>query len=273
MYSQGSQVSLFEPSYKRARVASTPAPVKRRYLRKRYPKVAPSVRKYVKTALTRNLELKNADNFVGITPISPWLPAATPAGSGICFPLLPNIGQGTGSAARIGNEVNLKSNKLMLSIGYRATNIYPTSVILWIVSTVRTAAQANAPDVNDFANFFKYGSTSATFQGNMLDWELEVNPEFFKLHRKEIFDIAPIDVTLVGKNITTSNSRSVWNVEIDLIKYVSGKLRFDDNDSTYATNKNLYFILQPVFDNMSDSAAATQMANMSYATHAKFIDA
>lgn len=272
MYSQGSQVSFIEPSYKRPRVSSSTT-VKKRYISKKAVKVAPSVRKYVQNAIVRNQEIKTCDNYIGITPVSPWLPAATPSGNGITFPLLPIISQGTGSANRIGNEIKLHKNILRLSLGYRATNIYPTSVICYIVSTVRTAAQGSNLDIPDYTNFFKVGSTSSTFQGNVMDWNFEVNPEYLKLHKKMVFDIAPIDVTVVGKNVTTGNSRSIWNVEIDLSKYVTGKLRYDDNDSNFPTNKNLYFVLQPFFDNMSDTAAAAGMANMSFCNHIEFTDA
>lgn len=260
---------VYRPRYRKYRRTGLKRRAGRRPARKG---VSMNVRRYVKRTIHKNIENKTYDQPGAIVDLKPWLPASSPGGAGTAIPLMPQLAQSLSSGGRVGNKVKILSSFLNISIATKSSNVYPTTVILYFVTSRRITSQGTNLDVPDYNDFFKYGGTEVTFQGNSQDLNLTINSDILKLHTKRVVQLATYDVTN-GRNICDSNSRTMWNLHIPLTKYYHGLLHYNDNESSFPTNRNLYCVIQPIFNNLTDTVANTAMAVASWNYHCTYEDA
>lgn len=240
--------------------------------------VSAKVKKYVKSAIHRNIENKMRYNYAANQPIQ------TGQNSTMTWPLIPSgISVGVYAGDRIGNCIKpvkgiWKCNVNLLP--YDATNNNqprPVWVKIWVVRDLKNAGQLATMDSTSFVNFFNGNNTSLPFQNNTLDTVFDVNTDnfrvlttrMFKLGCTSMYNVAPLP------NTTTSyldNSVMAKSITIDYTKYVRKQLKYQDNVSGLPNNDNLYFVIQAVACDGS-SSLDQRMIEMHYTNRFYYEDA
>lgn len=219
--------------------------VKRPYKKRAYKraKISTTVKNYVKRAISVKLENKLVMQFTSGVNIGTTLIAAP-----TYLNLLPTIGQGTNTNARIGNRINIKSGKLQVHVSLTPfdaiTNpfVVPVSVKFWVLKCRKCNSNGILTASPDIAtDFFDTTSTAVGMQANFLDMQLPVNKEKYQVFAQRTFTLG---VDRFG---------SVADFTINTTKYMKKLLHYDDS-STTVTNDNLFLISQAV---MSDGRIST----------------
>lgn len=228
--------------------------------RKRKPAVKKSVRrppkvaakptkmfaKNVKAVIHRMAEQKT---YV-IAAANNSIPICTGAAAPYQVDLLPQITQGSSTQQRVGNMINITSNKIKYCVNFQVynaiTNPNPAIYVkMWVVSLKNKSQYQGTPTVTDFSNFFQAGASTLNFQGNTLDTLLPVNNDLFTLHctRTHMLGVVASTGASSGNWFGGSNNPQARG-SIDLTKYVK-KVLYNDNLAA-PTDKSLWLVCQAV---------------------------
>lgn len=195
-------------------------------------KVPPTVRAYVKSAITRSLEVKKSFLTANQITYKPQIDV------GSLQNLLPGIVQGTGQASRVGNSISVKKAVIRGVINNFALGAggSPTYVDLYIIKSI----QSNT--VLTMVDFLQVGSSSVDYDGDSRPYSglLMVNEDSFKPCIHERFMVYnPANTQTVA--YASAINPSVTFV-YDITPFIKKKLVFNDTTSI-PTNDSLYLCL------------------------------
>jgi len=239
------------------------------------PKVSPSIRTYVKNAISKNLENKVYVNYGSNLAI-------TTAGSGsnptFVPNLLPPLVQGGSQQNRIGNEVKIKYAYVRGYVNllpYSVTNnplSTPIMVKMWLCAskTINTNA-ISSTDIT--TTFFETGSGSAGFQGNMLDLCLSNNKDSWTIYATKKFELGATYASSggqVGTGGYFDNSKMTIPFYFSYGRHFKSSLKYTDQATNIPTNRNLFLVIQAV--NADGSSTAVSPAEYHFQTRITFED-
>jgi len=234
---------------------------------KKKPGVATAVRKYVKSAIHRNIENKQHVAYAFNQTVT---------GPNYILSLMPNLNnQGTGESQRVGNLVNLRNASMRFIINqipYSAsTNPYGGPIhFRWLVVSQK---KDNSQSLS-LTNFFEVNNGSTGITATHLNQLLKINDELFKVHKQGKFRLGngaqSNNFPVAGSNF--DNSKLSLEKTLYFGKYITKKMRFDDLASGYPTNTNLWFVLLCSYANGSSTDSYT-LANLSYVITHEYEDA
>lgn len=195
-------------------------------------KVPKTVRSYVKSAITRSLEVKKSFLTANQTTFKPQINV------GSLQNLIPGIVQGTGQASRVGNSVKIKRAVIRgvinaFSLGAGAA---PSYVDLYIIKSI----QSNT--VLTMVDFLQVGSSSVDYDGDSRPYSglLQVNADAFKGCLHERFMVYnPTNTQSIA--YASAINPSVTFI-YDITSYLKKTLVFNDTTSI-PTNDSLYLCL------------------------------
>nr|WAE42925.1 MAG: capsid protein [Cressdnaviricota sp.] len=240
------------------------------------PKVSKTIKNYVKRELHREVENKEYVYYTYNQPII-TANASYPTTE---YHLLPVLVNGTGTAQRIGDKIRIlratMSGVISLLPYNIATNPYvgPVMVKMFICSYIPNHEPLV---VNTNANqyFFNAGGSYASFQGDVLDMDLPINKQQWKLHKTKIFTLgvsSPSTSTATNTNFYDNRNSSV-KYRINYTKYCKKQLMYPDATSSFAQNDMLYCIFQAVYPDGTVSSSASRLAEYSMVNHVYYEDA
>lgn len=230
---------------------------RRRALRRKSSGVSGRIKKYVKKEIHRNVENKMRYNYGANQSIQ------TGQAATMTWPLIPAINVGVYTGDRVGNIVKPVKGlwKCVVNLlPYDATTNNlprPVWVKIWIVRDLKNTGQLSTMDATSFTNFFNGNNTTLPFQNNCLDTVFDVNTDnfrvlttrLFKLGCTGMYNVSPLPSATTSYLDTSPMSKSIT---IDYSKYIKKALKFQDNTG-YANNENLYFVIQAVAADGSSS--------------------
>lgn len=159
-----------------------------------------------------------------------------------CYPLIPNISQGTTQGTRIGNRVRVRKAMLRMSItiSNQAASVTPTYVDIYIFKykPIKTYPNNSMP-TGSMNTFLQAGSTGTSYTGAISDGLRPVNKDLYILkYRKRLCMWNPNNTaSFVGATAQYNPNRSY---NLDITKYLHKVLQYDDANS-YCTNDDLWF--------------------------------
>lgn len=242
-----------------------------------YKKVSPAVRRYVKKAISSNLENKVYIDYgfnQTLTTLSGTLASNTP---GTIY-LLPRPGQNVQQPGRIGNEIKIKSAVVKGRVNllpYAAlTNPLSTPVMvkMWVISfkTINSALIANC----NTTNFFETGSASAAFQGNIGDLFFTLNKDLITVHKTKTFELGATYASTggqVGTGGYFDNSKMTMPFYFSYGNKFRGTLKYNDAVTNVCENRNCWLITQVVY--ADGTSAAVNPAEIHYNNRIEYEDA
>lgn len=241
---------------------------------KRVPK---TFKRYVKREIGRRIENKEYISYGANQSVKS-------AGSGVSpvvFGLIPSMSNGTNDSTLIGNELKPKYGVLRGHVNllpYNATtnpNPGPVYVKIWILKSLLLQGQLNAPSTQlDFTSFFKINNSAVSFQGNMMDLELPVNQEYWRVLSTKTMRLGATSYSATGpvsSGTYFDNSVMSRRFVFNWGRYCRKILKYADNGGT-CTNNNVYFVLQVVG---ADGQTTTNYypVEYHYVNHFKYEDA
>lgn len=212
-------------------------------------KVSKSVKKYVKSYISRQAENKfiisRGTNQQILTCV-----ASTPT----AISLLPSLQNGASRSARVGNSIKLKRGFIsgrvnLLPQGVNNVNGCPIAVKMWVISSRQYNEIGSFSGTAAATAFFKSDTSPAGMSGNVLDLCQSVDDENFKVHASKTIILGTSSATNNFTSTTvdayTTNSFSApfyfsWQKYIKTLKYN------DTSSSSIPTNKNLWLCFQAV---------------------------
>lgn len=255
------------------KVINTRAPYKKRAYRRKKVSVPRAVKSYVKKAIHSNVENKvyvSYGNNLVINTITGSTPNA--------INLMPNMSQGTTQGLRIGNEIKIRSGVVRGHVNLLPWNqtSNPLSTPVFIKMWLCSAKNLNNPNALSLpiSNFFEGGSSSIGFQGNMLDMDLSVNKDYFTVYatrKLQLGSTYPSSTGPVGTAGYYDNSKMALPFYFTFGKYFKSSLKYNDTDTNYPTNRNLWIITQAVY--ADGSSTAVSVAELNYALRIEYEDA
>jgi len=212
--------------------------------------VSKSVKSYVKKAIHRQIE--NKERLIYGENIT--LTATSPSTQSIG--LLPSMTQGTGDALRIGNQIKIVKGitKIAFNIKPYSDTTNPNTVPVWVrvllVKNLRLKEASAYINSTDLAQIFRGNATALAQQNNMLDMQLPVNDDLFRVLADRKFKIGASYASATGFVTTQGffdNSPASKMLTFNWGKYVKSVLKFDDNDANYyPQNNNLFLVMMAV---------------------------
>jgi len=194
--------------------------------------VSASVKKYVKTMISKTAEEKQSDEFQLDTSLC-TLTTADVLNYNI-FPInsIFTIGQGYAQNQRIGNEIilkkfNIKGIFTIIVDAATATNLLcgpAINVDLYIGNRKDMVAVDSV-----LSSFYQLGSTTASPTGTVLDTLSTVNTDAYNVYYHRRFKLGPSTVTLVSNNDYKLSQR----FSIDLCKkhFKNKHLKYNDGNN------------------------------------------
>lgn len=194
------------------------------------------VKRMIKREIARQAETKIIE---GVSGNVAFAQSITPSS---CYPLIPNISQGTTQGARIGNRVTVRKAilRMSLTVSNQAASVAPTYVDIYIFKYLPIKSYPNnVMPTGSMNNFLQAGSTSTSYTGVITDGLRPVNKDLFSLkYRKRLCMFNPNNTaSFVGATAMWNPNRSY---NIDITKYINKTLEYDDANS-YCTNDGLWF--------------------------------
>lgn len=250
---------------------------KRAYRRKgskKTAKVSSAVKKYVKKTISGKIENKRYNSFTPNIPV-----ACAVGGTPIIFGLVSrNIAQGVSQAGRLGNLITCVggASKFRFNLRDYSTNALflnpltrPALVKLWLVSAKQTNDWAVIEAPGFFSAFFQNGSSSTSFQGNVMDTMASVNNDLFTVHKTWQFDLG-VQINTAVANVPNYYSGNPYSktITIPYKKYLGGKWKYNDASNT-VINKNLYLVMQCV--NGDGSTGTANDSQIEYHNYSEII--
>lgn len=254
---------------KRMRSSSAPGSASRavgrykyRGTSKRYrKKVPPGVRAYVKSAITRSLELKKTHTINSDVQFNPQIVA------GDVLNLLPGMSQGTTQATRVGNSITLKRLVIRGVVNMVALGTYnsPTYVDVYIFKNRKTN---NSPA--SMSDFLQLGSSSVSYDGDTQPYSglLRVNDDAFKecIHERFYLLNSPPSAAQAFNAAINPSATFEW----DLTRFMKKKLLFDDS-ITAAQNDSLWMACGTTQSD-GNTVSGSNMAEITYVVEMDYTD-
>lgn len=229
--------------------------------KKKSTSVSKTVKRYVKSAIHKQLENKsfsiesaetlasaaNAANFQAGNIIQ-----LTPSNATNALYTIPNsLGQG----GRIANVIQLRKATFKCIMYPQAYNVTSNPVVknldigIWIFSFKRGVAGLTVADAwNSFnGNFFGNGSSSNGTVNNMYDLVSDVNSNVIQLHYRRIVKLAAnSNILQTGGSAQYANNDYKYNqiLRIPLTKFMPKRIEFNDADNN-STTKQVFMIVAP----------------------------
>lgn len=192
-------------------------------------KVPKTVRAYVKSAITRSLEVKKTFLTANQTTFKPQITI------GLIQNLMPGIVQGTGQASRVGNSISIKKAVIRgvvnsFSLGAGAS---PTYVDLYVFK----ARECITPIT--MADFLQVGSSSVDYDGDARPYSglLRVNEDAYRVAVHERFQVFNPQNTLNIAYAASINPSATF--VYDVTSFFKKKLLYDDG-STLPSNESCF---------------------------------
>lgn len=159
-----------------------------------------------------------------------------------CISLMPEIAQGTGQGDRVGNDVQTRRAYLLLNFWmYQITTASnsdpPKFVDIYIYKYKESTRQTSI----DLTKFLQYGNTAVAYDQDALPESglLNVNNDKFTLKkhmRRQLWNPNSANTyALANRNV-----QNAMSMKLDITKYISKKLKYDDSASNVVTNDNLW---------------------------------
>lgn len=188
------------------------------------------------------------------------------------------MSQGTGSAQRIGNKIRVVFGSLKCYVSLKSwvidTNPQvsdgPILLKFWLVSFRQKNAVGGAVAA-DFNDFFQLNNAAVEFQGDVLDMELPVNQDKFKVH-------ATRRLYLCANSANPGNAElfngGTWGKSFRMsLKPATGVCMYNDQEDASAIfNKNLWLVGTAVSGDQNGGLSTYQPARITYAKDYKYID-
>jgi len=231
-----------------------------------------SIVKIVKSVLSRQAENKAWFDY-GVNQSIASVSVTTPINKN----LLPQLSQGTGHSARVGNEVRVKSGYVRGHVNIlpfdNTTNSLPVPcyVKIWILSQ-KVINTSTLSSTSIGTTFFDIVNSSIGLQGNMLDMELTNNKDVWIVHATKTMKLGSGYPSAGGPVTTTGyydNSPMSVPFYFNFGKYVK-TLKYDDT-SVAPTNRNMWIAFQVVSANGANSSGQI-MAEFHYTTRVEYED-
>lgn len=231
-----------------------------------------AITKIVRSVLSRQAENKSWFDFGANQSIS-----CTAVGIPTNKNLLPQLAQGIGKSARVGNEVRVKSGYVrghvnILPFENTTNNLpVPCYVKIWILS--QKIVNTNSLSATTIAsNLFDVVNGSVGMQGNMLDIDFTLNKDAWISHGSKTLRLGsgyPSGSGPVGSAGYYDNSSMSLPFYFNFGKYIK-TLKFDDG-TTVPTNRNMWIAFQVVPANGA-TATGQIMAEFHYSTRVEYED-
>jgi len=227
---------------------------RKRHYRRRM--VSSAVKTYVKRTLHKQIENKVA-NIIDDINIGSWFGDVNLN----CKPLMPiaqgtpqggfHIDQGTGQSDRVGNTI--RTRKLLfryimtpLPQGEPLTPVNIPQEVRIFFGFLKNQ-RLTFPDVSTFNNLFQFGNSDTSPFNNLWDMTMPINNDLFtvvKQIRHKVGNSVYTDFTGIKPYNYYSNNDFKMNVmrTVDLTKYLSKVIKFNDTTGTCDTGLYVWFI-------------------------------
>lgn len=248
------------------------APLRKRAAGGKRTSVSAGVKKFVKRALSAEIENKsvqvNQQISFGNVFESPDFNA---------FPMCPQTGfwvisQGVGAGARVGNRIKIKSvhlNYVLRPNPYDIAfnpNPVPVNVLLYL-GYVKNAPSF-VPNSADVTQFFQAGNSVQAPFGTLKDTVAIINKDFWVIKKKwmEKIGYSAADGTgsVAGNQFFANNDYKMNSVKRMNITNLCQKTCIFNDSAGGITNRNLYFMFQAVSSTGFATGATTLTANIDY---------
>ena len=259
----------------------------RRVVRKRAaravkkPPVSVAVKKYVKSAMSKQIENKTVSveqnvNFGSV------------AASGVlnAFPMLPltgffSLGQGVTQGTRIGNRCKIKKvtlNYTLIPTAYNVTtnvNAIPNHIIMYL-GTPRSCP-GEYPTTGDISLLYQLGASAVAPTGTLSDLIYNINNDEWDMKKVWTHKLGPAASEWNGGQSTSqyyTNNDFALNVvrRMNITKYCQKTMKFSDGLSSHQ-GKNLFFMFQAIYANGTAAGATQLTTNIRYFVTIDYEDA
>lgn len=236
--------------------------IKYRGASKKYSKKVPaSLRSYVKSSISRSLEVKKASGIANQVQFNPQILV------GDCILMTPGLAQGTGQGSRTGNSVTTKRCVVRMVVNsiYVATAGSPTYVDIYFFKNKKSNTISSTSD------FLQLGSGSTDYNGDAtpICGLLTVNEDVFRdcIHRRvEVFNPPNTTTTAYAASINPSVC-----LVFDVTRFMKKKLTFDDTNNV-CTNDNLFMAIGTTQTDGSN-VGAVNTVEVTYTVEYEYYDA
>jgi len=240
-------------------------------------KVSKVVKSYVKKQIHRQIENKERIVYAANNDLTATSYSTQSVG------LLPSIPQGLEVQSRIGNQIKIVNGVIKGHFNikpYNATtnpNVPPVWVRILLVKNLRLKSAAQYLNSTDLAQIFRGNGTALAQQNNMLDMELPINDDLFRVLGSKMFKLGTTGFsTLANDPISSGSYHDMSNMSKPFYfnwgKYVKSALKFDDNDvDYYPQNNNLFLVF--LCAHADGTTNAYTPVEYHYVNHVKFEDA
>lgn len=237
-------------------------------------RVSAATKKYVKSAIHRNIENKHFTDYGANQSINVALVGAVQP---TVLNFFPSLSEGAENGERLGNKVRMVGNFLNMYINilpYNAgTNTkYPLNVRCWIVKYKELNANATFA-LSDWNSFFTLGNSNLGFQGNMLDMILPVNKNKWIVYEERSFKLGlgQGSSSYGSSHAGYDNSSFNKHLKFQGAKHWKNSLNYTVSGTSLPTNTNLWFVVQVVPSDGSTEVGP--LAEMHYTQHMTYEDA
>lgn len=232
----------------------------------------PELRKAIKEAVSKMAEKK------AVIAHGQNIPLVTANGSiPNWIALAPVISQGTSQNQRVGNQVKvvkamIRGHLTLLPVA--TTNAFgpPAFVKMWLLR-YRLSNPASFASTDAASALFDTGAATSGCIANIFDIQAYINNDSYELVQEKVIKLssasgtANIPSTTVGTIFDSGPASVPFSFEFGK---KLGVCIYNDS-TTSCTNKNLFLVFQAVYANGSSSGAG-QLAEVSYAYRADYID-
>lgn len=250
--------------------------LRKRTLRKPSRRISKSVKRYVNRAIHRNIEDKEVYAYTALTTMITGTAGVNMYNVGLIIPM----SQGVTNSTRIGDSIRIRrgiiSGTVHLKTYDASTNPRPMPVYvkMWLVRYLPVQGQVASLSARDTDLFFKGNATALPPQGNLLDMDLDVNRERFRLLGTKQVRLGITGNGTLGPANSASwfdNSAMTARFYFNWGKHTKKMIKISE-DSNYASNDNCYLVFQTVYAD-GQEADGYQISAVSFVNKMGFEDA
>ncbi len=182
------------------------------------------------------------------------------------YPLNPTVAQGTGQGDRIGNQINLRSAWLKISILAEDTAL-GASIPRWFdLFIFKNKRAQTTPTSADMLRFMQLGNNAISYNGDILNSMSSVNQDRFTLKLRKRFALMNAYTVNNQQGSAGPMARSLY---FNVTKFLAKKLKYDEG-VTQPMNDNLYFAVGCA--DAKSGAGLAQYATMAYVFEFRYSD-
>jgi len=256
------------------------ATTKRKYTSKR--KVTTkSVKRIVKTALSRNIENKTFSAYFSNQPVYPSVHPNFQSQINPCTPYNAylDIQQGVGQGGRIGNQIKIKSlvMKYVLSpLQFDTTTNNqprPTEVILWVFYDKQNPT--TIPQIGN--DFLQLGGSSLPLQNSLIDVTAPVNTDRYTVVYRRSHKIGYSAYNGTGtlpafQSFTNNDYKLNVRGTVYLTKHAIKTVKYNDSNDSPMT-RGLFYVFQAISANGGSYTSVQLPVNAAVTLDVKYEDA